>query len=301
MENSNGTSAQGSESSAFALSMTFMGPLVFDFIPPFGGSGVIIYAPYCPYHLAGIFSSTRSCSETDLWKCLLYQNPNGEFARAYSINGKGVSQNTGKPQVIGPSNSEVLTSDVMKSVIRSMPGSKSLSPRADKVLFKLWVPMPRFVYPLYVDQVEIVDGYDTRPNGNFAPFCTGLRFFYSWDGSEIDIILPNGSTRDITPPVFAEVPASADIELRYEGLGLTDENDPHSDSRSCFASVTMLVGTESWLNYGDGRSSPTNRSSSGSEKCSDPDPCGAYEGSERSTEIHSGADCHAPIVVNGLT
>jgi hypothetical protein len=296
MEDSSATSAQKGESPAFTLSMTFTGPLVFDFIPPFGGRGVIIYAPYCPYHIAGIFASTRSYSETDLWRCLLYQNPNGDFERAYRITGNGISQNTGKPQVIGPSNSEDLNSEVMKSVIRSMKGSTSLRPQPDKVLFKFWVPTPRFVYPVYVDKVEIVDGYDSRPNGDFTPYCTGLRFFYSWDGSEVDIFLPNGSTRDITPPVFAEIPASADIELRYEGLGLTDENDPHSDSRSCFASVTMLAGTESWLNYGDGRSSPTNRSSSGRDKCSDPDPCGGRGGAE----IHSGADCHAPIIVNGL-
>ncbi|HEY2470692.1 MAG TPA: hypothetical protein VGI45_23055 [Terracidiphilus sp.] len=293
---------QSGESSAIALSISFIGPLVFDFIPQFGGSGVIIYAPYCPYHVAGLFSSIRSYSETDLWKCLTYQNPEGQFERAYRINGAGISRNSSKPTVIGPSNSTNLTKDVLRSTIQSLPGSKSLSPPKDKILFKFWVPTPQFVFPLYIDKVEIVDGYDTKPNDNkIAPYCTGLRFFYSWDGgTPINIILSNESTRDITPPVFAEVPASADIQLRYEGLGLTDENDPHSDSRSCFASTTMLVGAESWLNYGDGRSSPSNRSCSGREQCADPDPCGAYKNGRHGAEIHSGADCHAPIIVNGL-
>ena len=302
MEITNATPAQKNGAQAVTLSITFSGPLLFDFIPGFGQCGVSVYAPYCPYHIAGIFASRLSYSETDLWKCVQKQNPSDRFDRAYEIKGDGITRNTGKPVVIGEGQSSFINSEMARSVIRSMPGTKGLCPPKDKILFKFTVPTPDYVYPLYIDKVEIVDGYDTDPNdNNIAPHSSGLRFFYTWDGATpINIVLPMGSTRDVTPPVLDQVAASADIEVRYEGIGLTDENDPHSDSRSCFASLTMLAGVEAWLNYGDGRSSPTNRSHCINDAITDPDPCASAGAQGIAPRIHSGADCHAPIIVNGL-
>ena len=55
-------------SPAIALSITFSGPLFFMFKKG-SDTTVDVYAPYCPYHEAGIFYSDGSFSETNLWKC----------------------------------------------------------------------------------------------------------------------------------------------------------------------------------------------------------------------------------------
>jgi hypothetical protein len=75
--------------------------------------------------------------------------------------------------------------------------------------------------------------------------------------------------------------------VRYQGLGLLDENDRHSDARACFASMVTLVGKEFWLNYGDGMCSPTNPSH--------PVPLQSHTG--MSILAHPGGDCYAPALV----
>jgi hypothetical protein len=158
------------------------------------------------------------------------------------------------------------------------------------MLFRLSVPKPEYIYPLYCDCLEVVTGYDTDPTNILTAHCTGLRFFYRWHpGSPIFLRPPAGEMPTITPPIFREFDTVADIEVRYEGLNLNDENDPHADSRSCFASLAVLAGVEQWLNYNDGKTSPTNPS-----HCKNLKPIGPR------LLVHSGGDCHSPQIAVGL-
>jgi hypothetical protein len=288
--------------SSIALSITFSGPLLYDFAPPDGSNTVVIYAPYCPYHLAGFFYSINSLSETDLWTCAQSRPYPGGLQRAYVITGTGIKPNPYKPWVLTPSYPHGFSSDFLKKGIQRVPSNGSFAPRTDKMLFQLTLPRPGYVFPLYYDKVEIVPKFEQAPNNNnLAPYCTGLKLFYAWDAqSAIQLQIPSGDTFDIEPPVFKEFPTLADIEIRYEGLGLTDENDPHSDARSCFASLAALAGVPWWLNYGDGRGSPTNPSAGSSSPLPVPGPCAGMGGGGGKLVLHTGGDCHAPIIVNGL-
>jgi hypothetical protein len=69
---------------------------------------------------------------------------------------------------------------------------------------------------------------------------------------------PQNTDLCITSPFYPQLPQPGDIEIRYDGIGLEDENDPHSDARACFASLASLAGTEWWLYYDDGLGCPTN-------------------------------------------
>lgn len=276
------------------LSITFSGPLLFLFPAEQGDSTVKIFAPYCPYHEAGIFYSSTSQSETDLWIKALEVNPKlKDSDRAYSIHGTGIQSDAAKPIMLSPATS--VPESEAKSVQNSKDGILNLSRdlassiRTDKVLFQLSVPNPKYIYPLYYDVLEIVNGYKTSATGAVSVHFTGLRFFYPWDpSSHITLATPAGDVPDITPPVFGEFPSVPDIEVRYEGLNLTDRNDPHSDSRSCFASLNTLLESEYWLNYNDGKGSPTNPSH------------GRDQHGVVRLLIHSGADCHAPVITLGL-
>jgi len=229
--------------------------------------------------------------------------------RIYSIHGDGIQANPSNPSVINPAYPPVAHHADQR--ILKLGNETTLAPRLDKMLFRLSVPRPQYIFPLYFDNVEVVAGYDQMPTNHLAGHCTGLRFFYVWDAmSAIKLVIPSGYTLEFTPPVFTELPTIADIEVRYEGLNLADENDPHSDARSCFASLATLAGVEMWLNYGDGRSSPTNPSCASGNVYGDPQPCeGVTEplaGQRPNTEdrpsllLHTGADCYAPIIVSGL-
>ena len=90
-----------------------------------------------------------------------------------------------------------------------------------------------------------------------------------------------------------------DIEIRYQGLGLADENDMHSDARSCFASMAALAGVEWWLNYGDCKGSPTNGSKGSKDEAKSSGPCAGSNG-KVTIHNHTGGDCHAASLVNGL-
>jgi hypothetical protein len=300
MDNLAGYSSHKDASSAITLSITFSGPLLYDFAPADGSNSVIIYAPYCPYHLAAFFYSINSLSEADLWKCAQSRSHRDGMKRAYTITGSGIITNPYKPVVITPSYPMGFSSGFPKRGTQTLP-SGYFAPRTDKMLFQLTLPCPGYVHALYYDKVEIVPKFDQPPNNNnIAPHFTGLRFFYAWDAkSPIQLQIPSGDTFDIEPPVFREFPTLADIEVRYEGLGLTDDDDPHSDARSCFASLATLAGLEWWLNYGDGKSSPTNPSS-GATPLPVPGPCAGMNSGGGRLELHTGGDCHAAVIVNGL-
>lgn len=289
----------GSTLQDISLSITFSGPLLFDFHQG-SDTTVDIFAPYCPYHAAGIFFSYSSQSETDLWKCV--QPDTGQLppsARAYSIYGDGISANANAPTIISPT----FPPGLFKSEISPFLSTKKFgqySLRSDKALFRITAPRPEMVCPLYFDSVEVVPDYNPGSiTGNMSPYPTGLRFFYRWDaGTAVQLKLPRNLESLITPPVFDGVPTLADIEFRYQGLDLADENDTHSDARSCFASLATLAGMTCWLNYGDGKSCPTNPSPTPPEVPGIPPTC---QGVGRLHLLsHTGGDCHAPVIVNGL-
>lgn len=268
------------------LSITFSGPFLYVFPPEHRNAMVDVYAPYCPYHEGGFFYSDDSQSETDLWKkAVAVDHSLKDCDRIYSIRGDGIHANPDKVQIISginppkPWEAKIFNADPLATTVRT-----------DKALFCLSVPKPRFIHPLYFDFLEIVPGFKNNATGNLVSYPTGLRFFYSWDPcSRIHLVTPAGSIPDITPPEFSQFQTVPDIEVRYEGFNLSDENDPHADSRSCFASLTTLIETELWLNYNDGKSSPTN-----------PSHGKVPQGPIRTT-IHTGGDCHAPVITLGLS
>jgi hypothetical protein len=279
------------------LAISFSGPFFYIFQAGHINTSVDIYAPYCPYHEAGFFYSRASVSETDLWKCALSKQ-HGETltgaARTYCIKGDGIRVNTNKPQIISPVYPEDRASKDVKII--GVGDGTPFAPRLDKMMFRLSVPRPKYVYPLYADLLEVVPDYNTVPSNKYDDYCTGLRFFYEWNADEpIFLEIPSGDSVDVTPPVFCHLPLMAEIELRYAGMGLADEIDAHSDARSCFASLAILAGVERWLNYGDGLGSPTNPGHASSPDGTAPDPCGTLR-----PRFHTGADCDAPIMAMGL-
>lgn len=281
-----------SPSLPIALSITFSGPLLFVFPGPHRNGFVHVLAPYCPYHEAGIFYSNGSQSEIDLWnKALSYDNTLTGADRKYVIDGPGIEANLTSPQIVSELNPPGPQCGLAAAAPASIVRARLDKIRLDKMLFRLSVPKPEYIYPLYDDCLEVVTGYGTDPSHVLTPHCTGFRFFYRWHpGSPIVLRPPAGEMPTITPPIFSEFNTVADIEVRYEGLNLNDENDPHADARACFASLAVLAGVEQWLNYEDGKTSPTNPS-----RCKDFKPR-----VERVLLIHSGGDCHSPVIAVGL-
>jgi hypothetical protein len=286
-----------------ALSITFNGPLFFIFHKG-SDTTVDVYAPYCPYHEAGIFYSDNSFSETNLWQCSRRQPSVGLLDRAYSIYGAGLVANSEAPILLQRKFPQ-FNSSAEAANFSPIVTTKSLNnptPALHKKLFKLTVPRPLYVYPIYSDMVEVVPDYDPASVKNaFVHHATGLRFVYRWDAaSVIELKIPSGSICNITPPVFKELPTLSDIEVRYQGIDLTDENDEHSDARACFASLATLVGSTCWLNYGDGKSCPTNPSPQPLNVGVAEDPCEGVGNGLEHPEVHTGGDCHAPVIADGL-
>jgi hypothetical protein len=302
-----------------ALSITFSGPMLFDFVPDAKSGQVDIYVPFCPYHEAGFFFSSGSLSEIDVWK----KEPNTGIGRptniAYNICGKGIKPNPKAhlipsqfpkgpiPMTKTPPESQVQKSakkrDTSNNVYilqlgtRSGVGAKTtITPPTYKIMFKLTVPMPRYVSPLYFDNLEVLDSFGAKASHTLYQHCTALRFFYEWNARSTIYLETPTTSYEVTPPVFSKLPQMSDIEVRYEGIDVEDENDPHSDARSCFASLATLAGVDWWINYDDGLTSPCNPSVP-------PDSSSVKTNTSRATRglvSHTGGDCHAPIIVNGL-
>jgi hypothetical protein len=285
-----------------ALSITFNGPLFFRFNKG-SDTTVDIYAPYCPYHEAGFFYTDGSFSETSLWQCAQSSvSQPASLHRHYSIYGTGIEVNSKEPEILPrsyPPNDKTANA---AAVIVTTKALQYPTPRLDKKLFRLTVPRPEYVYPLYPDLVEVVPDYNPSSVKNqLVHHPTGLRFFYRWDAaSQIELKIPAHKACNITPPVFGGLPSISDIEVRYQGLDLADENDPHSDARSCFSSLAALAGSTCWLNYGDGMSTPTNPSPIPPPAGITPGPCAGVGDPARHLEVHTGGDCHAAVIVDGL-
>ena len=81
-----------------AVSITFSGPFVYDFGEITKSGLVTVYAPYCPYHLGGIFFSLNSLSENDLWQCAQSRHPKDKLVRTYAVTG-GISANPMKSRI----------------------------------------------------------------------------------------------------------------------------------------------------------------------------------------------------------
>jgi hypothetical protein len=309
-----------------ALSMSFNGPMFFDFATGRANGLVDVYVPYCPLHLGGFFFSTGSYSETDLYAhAKAGPDPAKWPPRNYTISSAGIKASSDLPTAI-PCNgagklltrtprpkpkvpleeqaeSAELRPDALDSVyLLSVEPITQSAAAVDgptlpelKRLFKLTVPMPRFVSALYSDILEVVPTAGEPPCGEKFAHCTSIRFYYAWDGSEVCLQCPDGySPRPITPPLFPQLPQLADIEVRYNGIGLEDENDPHSDARACFASLATLAGADWWIYYSDGLGCPTNpyrRESKNPGKFEKP----------KTVFIKTGSDCHAPLITSGLS
>jgi len=309
-----------------ALSITFSGPMLFDFVTDDKAGLVDIYVPFCPYHEAGFYFSSSSLSEIDVWK-----NEKNAAARrplniAYKITSDGIRPNPKadlissnfpkgpKPITKTPPESELQQGadrgGVSDSVYILQLGGQDgaakktkCTPPTYKTMFRLTVPMPRYVAPLYCDNVEVLDSFGGKASHTLYQHCTALRFFYEWNaGSAIWLGTPANSY-DITPSIFSHLPQMADIEVRYEGIDIEDENDPHSDARSCFANLATLAGVEWWINYQDGLTTPSNPSRPpdlAAAKAEKPRSVSAQRVVGHNLVSHTGGDCHAPIIVNNL-
>lgn len=289
------------------LCITFQGPLLFDFKKSTCNdpeATVDIYAPYCPYHEAGFFVSDFSYSETDLCR-----GANGgscpppgycTLSRRYIIKGCGIEPCPTAPQQITPVQLPPSSPPTYNDpLLKPAPGDNAKVVH-EKVLFQVTVPRPWLIYPLFCDTVNVVKGPTGIPSPNVQMYGTGLRFFYPWDTkSNIDLYAPTKdpithqpgySKLDLTPPTAGRcspLPNFGEIDVRYQGFGLEDRNDAHSDARSCFANVAVLAGlSEWWLNYEDGMSTPSN-------------PSHPYK-PVAWAEAHTGGDCGAPVIALGL-
>ncbi len=325
------TAKKSSQPPNITLSISFNGPLFFDF-----GSHrdqVDIYAPYCPYHEAAFFFQRRSFSETDLYACAVKKAqeappPHKHPKRHYTIEGGGITKNTSLPQptqVIFPDPVKLVTHNpgnpvppkekraatasiyllsIDHAISKGSPRGAQSGPRLKKALLKLSVPMPAYVSSLYTDHLEVVPDSSAPGSSSTSAsleHCTALRFFYEWDAaSKIVLRAPLQQDKDITPPIYDKLPKMADIEFRYSGIDLEDANDPHADARSCFASLTALANTSWSLNYGDGRTTPSSPGEPVGHPVP-PDPCGDELKGSGTITMRTGADCHAPSITTGLT
>ncbi len=307
------------------LSISFSGPMFFDFATNLSAGLVDIYVPYCPYHEAGFFFLRHSYSESDLYACAVQSNNGNAVDRVYSVVTGGIPTRTSLPDSItssfptGKSLKTTTPTEASASAAKNRAGQPSdtiyllsidglgtrasqakLPPTLCKRLFKLSVPMPAYLSTLYTDLLKVVPASSTG-SGPLLEHSTALRFYYEWDAkTDITLNAPYGVSRRITPPVYAELPCISDIEIRYEGLGLEDDNDPHSDARSCFASLTALAGTDWWLYYNDGRTTPTSPILPPTPLPeAQLDPCDDYD--RGGGHLKTGADCHAPIITMGLS
>jgi hypothetical protein len=299
------------------LSISFSGPMFFDFSTSSAAGRVDIYVPYCPYHQAGFFFLRNSYSESDLYACAVQQSHRQPMPRVYSVSGKGIPLRTSPPSPITssypagnppatttPGNNKRL--DPNHIYILSIDGLSTRGTRARlpkttvKRLLQFSVPMPACLSTLYTATLQVIPG-SGKPSSNFFEHCTALRFYYEWDAtSDVLLDVPFGAPRSITPPIFTGLPPISEISIRYEGIELEDDNDPHSDARSCFASLTALAGTDWWPNFGDGRTSPTGPVlPSPVPPPIHRDPCLQF--GVDLPKIKTGADCHAPIITMGLT
>ncbi len=274
---------------SIALSVSFYGPLLYDFRPH--SPWVDIYAPYCPYHLAGFFFDDFSYSETLLWQGAQQPASLPPADRAYTLHADGLIAHRGRPTLLQPATLAGATPLYQPKTVRL---------QKDKVLFKLSVPRPELIYPLYPDNVQIVESATKKPKvwNQFQHYATGLRFFYRWDAlSAVLLDVPGGGSVNLTPPLLGTLTPELDhtvssIEVRYQGLGILDQNDVHSDARECFASLATLAGLTAWLNYGDGKGAPTGLAPN-------PPKPGSSSGPIQVRSL-TGADCHAPVILNNL-
>ena len=294
--------------STMTLSITFQGPFLFDFKgSPENDPTVDIYAPYCPYHEAGIFFGDSAYSETDFGNKLPTVGiPPVKVARKYFIAGSGINACPNVPNQIYPLRPprDARIKPPYNDPFLKLLESETRGRNPGKVMFQFTVPRPSYVYPQYCDEVHIVKSFDQAP-GQYALMpihATGLRFLYAWDSSTKIYLYPPGTepsknappseiAHEITPPASGNCPGMTDhgsIDIRYQGLDLLDRNDPHADARSCLASLATMAGaTEWWLDYGDGLAAPA-----------DPTPTPGRV--LPNFQSYTGGDCGAPVIGHGI-
>jgi hypothetical protein len=283
------------------LSITFQGPFLFDFKDsPKEDPTVDVYAPYCPFHEAGIFFGDNALSETDLYNVAVAAAgtiSSQALFRSYFISGPGVDSCLDVPNQIYPVRPPHRAVSIYNDPFLKPLDSENPQIDTDKVMFHFNIPRPSHIYPIYCDVVDLVRGFDTDPGAEMQIYATGLRLLYAWDTTTKIYLYAPGTNptsntpqsvgvHDITPAAAGNcdlLPEQGAIDIRYQGIELQDRNDPHADARSCLASLATMAGsTEWWLNYGDGKSSPTNTSR-------------PYKPIKQ-VESYTGGDCGAPVI-----
>lgn len=225
--------------------------------------------------------------------------------RKYFIAGPGIKPCSTVPNQIYPLHPprDARTKPPYNDPFLKLLESETSGRNPGKVMFQFTVPRPSHIYPLYCDEVQIVKSFDEAP-GQYALMpihATGLRFLYVWDSSTKIYLYapgtcpskntpPSKGVYEITPPAAGNCHGLADhgsIDIRYQGFEQLDRNDPHSDARSCFASLATMAGaTQWWLDYGDGLAAPA-------DATMPPDLIQNFTS-------YTGGDCGAPVIGRGI-
>jgi hypothetical protein len=222
---------------AGTLAITFNGPFVFSV----QSDHIDVFAPKCEDHLAGVFWTTSEYPISGLSR-------NGD-GQTYIISGSGINPSGPPTQIsylpVPPGTNGGL-----------LPAPAGTNPVTSYAYFHIQVPLPKIIYGMNADSVEVVEG-DTGPTGVMADYATAVRMYYDWTvGSAVLMQLPfyqpAGSNLPVpsipvTPPSGNGLPDYGDIEFQYRGPAAGDSD--HEDAIACFSNIALLAGVDWWLNY----------------------------------------------------
>lgn len=204
------------------LELSFYGPFVYLL----NMNPIRVYAPICPGHVAGMFSSES------------------EFAIPGRCR-RGMSYTYAlQSSAIKPGNATVGNPDRFWDAAGA---GGTLTANQDAPFFCLTVPIPQAIYGLNSDDSEIVDPAKS-PTYKLKTYATAVRFFYDCDFT---------TPVTLTPPwpvssawVFDFLPQGsdhADIQLRYAA---SEGDDPdHAEAKDCFSRAAALLSLSHWLSY----------------------------------------------------
>jgi hypothetical protein len=240
------------------LEISFYGPFFYDLrAETCKNKHVLIYAPKCPGHKAGIFSATNEAP--------LRSRVKSGYGLTYAVSGKVFK----KPDEDQPPQYKTKNLKVVD------PGS-TWTPYYKTVGFVLQLPVPQYIYAMNPSPALEIVKQPTPTGLNLAQYATGMRFYYEADLSKQIYAYVKGYEKgSVFKSKFEETypnRRSANVFVRYAGT--TPEDPDHDDAVQCFGLITELCGLDWWLCY-------ENWADSGFS----------------SSFVRTGDDCRAPVIV----
>jgi len=207
------------------LEISFYGPFVYLLHK----DPIEIYAPICPQHKAGIFTSVD------------------EFAMPGRAHMGSSYMYMLASKAIHPG---CATIDNPGDVFDASSAGAKLTSNPDAPYFCLTVPKPRNIFGMNLAPVEIVPP-GQAPKFELKKRATALRFYYECDfGSPVTVTPPwidNDQNNWILGFHRPHNAAHADIMVRYAASS-TDDMD-HEDAKDCFCRAASLLDLKHWLSY----------------------------------------------------